>query len=908
MAQLSQLLSRLPSNIDVRMSTMGHVVWVSWHDKLAPAVGQTLLNYGGMLVGEEEEQSIWFFFTDDVFLALPRLMVWGNFNELTVSIELFPGRLQFGRKREVNLLLDGALQAQQLVVTDNLEIWIHPKSREGKKGLPGITFENRSGRQGMASVEWASMSVDVRMPYSSTQSWFALLHPLGNPLDKGFQTGWTAMFKHLEALLQKHKIKSIVDNTFMMIAIDNLMMLRTFMRDFLHSFDKEKKDSGGYWPCVSVVADRNNLNFNADLPKKIGLQWDNLMPDFPYMSYRNAYLLGEGFTVRDLRFTGEQMAMDSWCNVMLDENSLSGRSLTLLMPSRLTMPSASGTGCVYCGIHSHDASECPTRVGPASSPEVWDDLGKLDIEAINEGFRSIELALTEKGSNGYSAIMAGDDDAAVVMRAVFEINAACQLRNVPRHWLYRMREPEPGEEVPARDDSPAWDMLDKLITTSPADMGAMEKKITQAIARHQRDPRLHMVQAFAHIERNDYPRAEAAFRNAAVLTPSPALQAWNEFFLARIAEEQGHLTQAIEQYSQIWRVMPHWREVKYRELVCQVKMGFCEPVLDQMIKLIREDPTYFNRVLVDPALERGRLLILSALYDLWTEAKKCADADRARVTEISNRLDAWFAPEHPVQLQLGTKVRDLEAQAHINNYLAFLNVVAERPNLEKEMEDCIAREVEDLRNRYKYYLDILQEIRDEASWFPFPAALREFSHEFNESAGIINRAFSCNFKEAESFKRAQGETPHLAELLRSLRKRLQFLRMVRDGTLFGLTLLKTFMWLEAVGLLLCFVAVPVIYFWGETMHLGWLRDILGSEPWSIQKILILIVTTVSLGTAALRTTLVFDRKREKLLEEARLQREQAQQTRLERVRTQRRLEAEKAKRIQRAESEPGNRR
>lgn len=54
MAHLSQLLSRLPSNIDVRMSTMGHVVWVSWHDKLAPAVGQTLLNYGGMLVGEEE--------------------------------------------------------------------------------------------------------------------------------------------------------------------------------------------------------------------------------------------------------------------------------------------------------------------------------------------------------------------------------------------------------------------------------------------------------------------------------------------------------------------------------------------------------------------------------------------------------------------------------------------------------------------------------------------------------------------------------------------------------------------------------------------------------------------------------------------------------------------------------------
>ena len=140
MAYLSQLLSRLPSNIDVRMSTMGHVVWVSWHDKLAPAVGQTLLNYGGMLVGEEEEQALWFFFTDDVFLALARLTVWGNFNELPVSIELFPGRLQFDRKQDACLLLDAALQAQEMLVRDSLELWVHPKSREGKKSLPGAIY------------------------------------------------------------------------------------------------------------------------------------------------------------------------------------------------------------------------------------------------------------------------------------------------------------------------------------------------------------------------------------------------------------------------------------------------------------------------------------------------------------------------------------------------------------------------------------------------------------------------------------------------------------------------------------------------------------------------------------------------------------------------------------------------
>ena len=108
MAQLSQLLARLPECREVRMSATGHVLWVCWQGTLAPAVGQTLLNYGGMQVGEAAEQSLWFFFTDDVFLALARLQVWGNFNELAVGVELMPGRLQMGRRREATVLLDAA--------------------------------------------------------------------------------------------------------------------------------------------------------------------------------------------------------------------------------------------------------------------------------------------------------------------------------------------------------------------------------------------------------------------------------------------------------------------------------------------------------------------------------------------------------------------------------------------------------------------------------------------------------------------------------------------------------------------------------------------------------------------------------------------------------------------------------
>lgn len=907
MSQLSQLLARLPGGKDVHMSTMGHVLWVCWQGNLPQAVNQTLLNYGGMLVGEEHGQAIWFFFTDDVFLALARLRIWGNFNELPVSIELFPGRLQLSSKREASLVVDGILSSQEIHPRETLDIWIHPKSREGKNVLPGITFQDASGQQGMASAAWAAPEVDLRMPYSSTQAWFAVLHPLGSPLDKAFQAGWSNMFIKLEGLLQELKIKSIAQEGFVMLAMDNLLMLRTFMRKYLDTFDKEKLEPGSYWPCVCVVADRNNLNFNSDLPKKIGLQWDNLMPDFPYLSYRNAYLLGEGFSVRDLRYTGGQTSMDSWCNVLLDENRISNRSIPLIMAGQLAA-GASGGGCFYCGMPNHTAAECPTRTYFPSRAEVWQQIESMDLEVINDAFRRIETILSKNGLKGFNELLEEDGPANILLQAIFDLNGPCQLRNVPRNWLYRMREPDPDDDKPARDESPAWELLEKLARSTPEELSSLDKEVVQIISRHQRDPRLRMVRAFIQIERGDNNQALNYFREAAAMTPWPALQAWNEYLQGRLLEEQGQLAQASAAYTQVLRVMPQWREVTYRGIICRVKMGFAEQVLDQVVELVRAEPEYFNRFLIDPALERGRLLVLSALFDLWEEARTNAENEKSAVHAMQGRLMAWFPEDHPVQARLGQKVTALDALGKVDNYMAFFRMVRQRPQLEKELEENIQREVDELRNRYKSYLDVLEEIRDEASWFPFPSALRDFSSEFNASAGIINWAFASNFNEAETFKRAQNAIPRLDELLQNLKARLKFLRTVRDSTLFGLTMLRTFMWVEIVGLLLCFIGVPVIVIWGEKMGLGWLKYLLGENQWSIQKVLVIIVTILAVGVGALRTTLVFDRKREKLLEQARTQREKAQQTRIESIRKQRLAQAKKLRRQQEAAQQLENRR
>ncbi len=237
----------------------------------------------------------------------------------------------------------------------------------------------------------------------------------------------------------------------------------------------------------------------------------------------------------------------------------------------------------------------------------------------------------------------------------------------------------------------------------------------------------------------------------------------------------------------------------------------------------------------------------------------------------------------------------MQKLAATQSYLAFLEVVKRRPICQKEIEEFIKRQIDELQARYKAYLDSLQNIRDEAAWFPFPKILREFSREFNEAASTINWAFASNFQDAETFTQAQKNTEEVETLLRSLQRKLKLLRTVRDATLFGLTLTRTFFWVEIVGLLLCFIGIPGIIFFGDMIGLGWLKQILASQQWEIQKILFGIITVISLGVAALRATIIFDRQREKLLNEAREQRERLQNERLERLRRKQQAEMDKRK-------------
>jgi len=132
-----------------------------------------------------------------------------------------------------------------------------------------------------------------------------------------------------------------------------------------------------------------------------------------------------------------------------------------------------------------------------------------------------------------------------------------------------------------------------------------------------------------------------------------------------------------------------------------------------------------------------------------------------------------------------------------------------------------------------------------------------------------NWALKANFHTPETFRKAQMLMEQEGERLKKLENRLKFLRVVRDSTLFVLVMTETFLWLQIIGLILIFAALPLFIFYGDKVGLDLLATALAKDRWPVQKALLILLTVFSLGVAGLRTILRFESIRDAILSKAR---------------------------------------
>lgn len=881
MAKLDALRPHLADSGETLMQADGYALWLTSPGEINPVVLQTLGDYGGMPVAEDGGQSLWFFLSEDVFLAAARLSVWSRFNALLMTLHVFPARLRAGENGSKNLIFDAAVWNIDSPEPADFRIWVHTSLWQRAGATPGLTVQGGDDdAQDGPGPDWRSLSVDGRLPYQSRQNWHSILKPVGNPVDKDFQAGWREFFPHLEAVLQRSKFRFTIHDFFLMFPLDSLRQLKDWCRDFLSLTERVKAENPDqYWPCLLAVVERKGHNINEDLPEKSNVPWQRLTPDYPHMHMRTAFSLGSEFAVHKARFAASTGSPDDWTSVSLrKEGEKTAASLPQVSPPALTL--GSDAPCFYCGQTSHSPGDCPSRLLSPLEGGIWTEVAKLTLEALQSGAAEVEAALAAMGDpeekKEYLARAIREaEPSGVMLRALYDLAWPVQARSISFFWRIRGKEiNKAAKDLAPMDKNQVWDALENF-TRSGAE--ECRNEVKQILLKYPNDYRALSLSGFLAMEAGEAEKAERFWKEAERNSPNPAVQAWHGLLQARLQESLGKFSQALKLYEQACRAFPSWQESAYRRAVCLVKSGFSQAALTLLLPLIEKNGHIFNRAVIDPELERGSIQVQGALEEQWSFMEQQARLEMDKLRHMHEELSTWFVPGNEFAAEMAGRIENLKQLGSIRNFVAFQRLHKGRLGLEKDMQSHVLKEAREFKNRFRSFTNRLKIIHEESIWFPFPSVLVEFNRSYSKSVANVNWALRSNFHTPEAFKRAQAMMEEESLRLKKLEKRLAFLRIIRDATLFILSMLETFFWLMVVGLLCIFVIMPLVMIYGDKFGLDMAGSLIAQERWQVQKGLFFAVTVIAVGIAVLKTVLRFERIRDKILAKAKAKAERVKE-------------------------------
>ncbi|MBI5520323.1 MAG: tetratricopeptide repeat protein [Desulfovibrio sp.] len=867
MYTLSTLLERLPSVSQARLISSGYGLWLVWTGSFNNAIGHTLRDHGLVQLVEDPCQSFWVSFNPDIFRALAKLQIWSKLNPLPLFCQVMPVTALVGYDMNLSVSVPREFARQQAGSAEDLEVLLHPKAQDGLKSIHGLSVGGSVSMQGLANVGWVPLVSDQGLDYSSPANWYGVIRPLGRLGEREAIAGWRAFFSEVQGVFQRLSIKYLADDAqgFVIFPLENYRQLRQYCMEVSSLVAELKATQRAYWPCVFAISDQRGMGFSMDLPQRMGLDWNRLTPDFLHMRYRDGYALYDAFKVNEVSYGGEQESLDSWCNVTQRQADGQAGQGSMEMPLPRRWLAGTGTECFYCGFKSHTAGTCPSRLQPPFRQQVWTELGGRNVTDMAQALKSMdEAADPARLTQQMAALMKGEGVESALVRAIFAIGAPYQPGVLPLVQRIKNRE-WPVEPEQLNPEEP-WPLAEAFATFQGGDLEKAKDAVRAVSAKAGRSFEAACLEGFIALESGDAHMAQFYWQEAGRLGQSNIQQCYVLFLQGRLREVAGEYREALGLYRQVHTGSSRWLEPTYREGVCMVKMGFTGQSLEIFADLVSRDPMFFNRILIDIEIDRGRVHVLSGLWVPWREAQAKAEAIGVKVTNLLKEMPQWFEEDHPFRPSAQQHLERMDALANTENFVAFRELGRGMDGFTQEMQKQIDEEIKRIKEKVSVYAQRLRDVQYEAGWFPFPKLLRDFNRDFNFCVKRINWIMTQQLRTAGNFRAARRHVPEIEEHLIDLSKRLVTLRIVRDSTLFAMILGKNFVWIEVVGLALALLTIPVLLFYSSKMASNWIIDGILAQKWAFQKGLIFLVTVFALGLASLLSVMTFEKKKRQLFE------------------------------------------
>ncbi len=862
------------------LKTESVAVWISWANGPDAQMHKLFEEFGGVLVSQIATQSLWFFFNPEAtFYAVARLDIWSKQSSNNVSAFVFPATLDVSTTHSLSIDLTPEYKTlNNEGFTSESFIFIHPEYFSFVTSLPGISFYEMVDLKKQGLIGWKRISADRRLPFNIEKGWFAFINPVGNLFDAGFTDCWDKFIFKVQNVIEANKFKAYIHGNFISVFIPTIVQLRIWVSEILNILDETNKfHQDIYWPCLTTVLDKGNINFSNNLHEIIDIDWASMMPDQVYLTYKNALMLGRDYKIRDLNFNAGRVDINDMCAVNLNSHVSQSGSSNLF--AKILLPEDKNT-CFYCGGSGHTPINCPTKMNKPVTENFWVNQNFLDFSHVEDLYKHLDNEVKKNGINGYFNILNSENLEGDFLRATFAITAYFQFPNIERIWSIASRNIDEFPENVTPQKTPALNIL-KRFSAENQDINSLERDCINNLATNPKSWQIKCLHGFVLMEKGDYKQAKRAWGEAENLCTTTLHQGWIKFLQARIEEIQGHYNDAIALYKKVNGLLPHWTEPNYRALVCQVKMGYGQRVANMFLKLVESNPEVMIKILLDPELFRGQVHILNVLQPVLDDTHAYFLTDRERLIQLLKKLEDWFYENDKPMMLYGNKIKNLLSYGIMNNYLLSMEVINFRPKVEKDLQRVINQEVDILKNDYEKCLKQVEIIRDEMNWFYFQRILIDFNNVFNDCAKILNWAFTSNFFDVTVYKEAREKLPELKKHVEKLRGKLTHLRMVRDISLFAVMFLRSFIKTSIYLCILSLLGIFGLLFFGSMIGLEWIQEIIQLNFWQILKVVLSITFMVSFGLSALKTTVVFDKNKNKLLKNARDERMKIQLDRIE---------------------------
>jgi tetratricopeptide (TPR) repeat protein len=493
---------------------------------------------------------------------------------------------------------------------------------------------------------------------------------------------------------------------------------------------------------------------------------------------------------------------------------------------------------------------------------LHDALADLDLERIQQALRDIDTQMGKKGIDGIREMLQGQGDTAVVLAAMFEINAPVQLRTIRLVWRSKGKDwPRGLKDLSPQEEDASWSALHRFRNSDmETALGHLERFI-QASPRHYKAKTLG---GFISMEKGQYKAALALWKDAEEFCFTSLHRSYHLYLRARLHEVMQEYEAALKLYRAAVNTSPAMLEATYRQAACLLKMGFAEQGLGIFLDLIEEDPRFMNLILIDPELERGHLHLMSGLWRPWNRARKAAKICIEESAALKQTVEQWFAKDHPAHDEFKRRLADMLQHQDKENYVHLVRLARGCETLSKDIQRRVEKDIRGLHKNCKSMYQELATIQNEAAWFPFSRFMGGFNRDFNLCIRELNAVGRMNLYHPDSFKKGHAAMTRAGQALERLRGHMKSLVFIRDTTLFMLLFGKNFLWIELICLSSSILVVPLVTMWGIKTGQPW-GHVLDAQKWLIHKVVVIVVSICAIGGSALWTTLSFEKKRKKYL-------------------------------------------